>query len=163
MPIPPKRFNCLVAPNHSALWVFVPLSYTLIIQTLTGFPKPETLKDISAHDFLLYISEELFNYPFWLQDLSHFPLFFVFAWLWTWFLRRKDYRCRNLVKSLLICISFAILNEFSQFFIPRRFPSTADVIMNLAGVLSSILIHTYFLRRRNQKLNESKPKHIITD
>ena len=116
MPIPPKRFNCLVAPNHSALWVFVPLSYTLIIQTLTGFPKPETLKEISAHDFLLYISEELFNYPFWLQDLSHFPLFFVFAWLWTWFLRRKDYRYGNLVKSLLICISFAILNEFSQFY-----------------------------------------------
>jgi len=43
---------------------------------LTGFPKPETLKEISAHDFLLYISEELFNYPFWLQDLSHFPPFF---------------------------------------------------------------------------------------
>ena len=156
MPIPPKNFNWLVAPNKSVIWVFIPLGYTLIIQTLTGFPKPETLKEISAHDFLLYISEELFNYPFWLQDLSHFPLFFVFAWLWTWFLRRNNYQSKNLVKSLLICISFAILNEFSQFFIPRRFPSSADVIMNLAGVIFSILIHSYFFKRRSQKLNESK-------
>ena len=156
MPIPPKKFNWLVAPNKSVFWVFIPLGYTLIIQTLTGFPKPETLKEISAHDFLLYISEELFNYPFWLQDLSHFPLFFVFAWLWTWFLRRNNYQSKNLVKSLLICISFAILNEFSQFFIPRRFPSSADVIMNLAGVIFSILIHSYFFKRRSQKLNESK-------
>ena len=156
MPIPAKKFNWLVAPNNSALWVFIRLGYTLIIQTLTGFPKPETLKEISAHDFLLYISEELFNYPFWLQDLSHFPLFFVFAWLWTWFLRRNNYRSKDLVKSILICISFAILNEFSQFFIPRRFPSTADVIMNLAGVISSILIHSYFFKRRSQKLNKSK-------
>ena len=156
MPIPPKKFNWLVAPNKSVLWVFIPLGYTLIIQTLTGFPKPETLKEISAHDFLLYISEELFNYPFWLQDLSHFPLFFVFAWLWTWFFRRNNYQSKNLVKSLLICISFAILNEFSQFFIPRRFPSSADVIMNLAGVISSILIHSYFFKRRSLKLNESK-------
>ncbi len=156
MPIPPKKFNWLVAPNKSVIWVFIPLGYTLIIQTLTGFPKPETLKEISAHDFLLYISEELFNYPFWLQDLSHFPLFFVFAWLWTWFLRRNNYQSKNLVKSLLICISLAILNEFSQFFIPRRFPSSADVIMNLAGVISSILIHSYFFKQRSQKLNESK-------
>ena len=156
MPIPPKKFNWLVAPNKSVLWVFIPLGYTLIIQTLTGFPKPETLKEISANDFLLYISEELFNYPFWLQDLSHFPLFFVFTWLWTWFFRRNNYQSNNLVKSLLICISFAILNEFSQFFIPRRFPSSADVIMNLAGVISSILIHSYFFKRRSQKLNESK-------
>mgnify|MGYP001580725414 FL=1 len=156
MPIQLKKFNWLVAPSKSFLWVFIPLGYTLIIQTLTGFPKPETLKEISAHDFLLYISEELFNYPFWLQDLSHFPLFFVFAWLWTWFLRRNNYQSKNLVKSLLICISFAILNEFSQFFIPRRFPSSADVIMNLAGVIFSILIHSYFFKRRSQKLNESK-------
>jgi VanZ family protein len=152
MLISKKEFHWLVAPSQSVLWAIIPVSYTLVIQALTGFPKPQTMKEISAHDFLIYISEELFDYPYWLQDLSHFPLFFLLAWLWAWFLRRKDPKYSALFKSLLICTSFAVLNELSQFFIPRRFPSIADVVMNLAGVGASIIIHSYFFTKLRSRL-----------
>jgi len=151
-----KEFHWLVAPSQSVLWAIIPISYTLVIQVLTGFPKPQTMKEISAHDLLVYISEELFDYPYWLQDLSHFPLFFLFAWLWTWFLRRKEPKYSALWKSILICVSFAVLNELSQFFIPRRFPSIADVVMNLAGVGIAIIIHSYFFTQRRNRLKLSK-------
>ena len=65
-------------------FIFIPLGYTLFLQTLTGFPKPASLKRLDANELFIRFSEELFDYPFWLQDLSHLPLFFILGWLWSW-------------------------------------------------------------------------------
>jgi len=139
-----KEHLWIIAPSKSFYWVILPLSYTIFIQALTGFPKPQTLEEVSAHDFFLYISEELFDYPYWAQDLSHLPLFFIFAWTWTWFFRRNESGLKPLTKSLVICMSFAVLNELCQFFIPRRYPSVADVFMNITGVILALILHTHF-------------------
>jgi hypothetical protein len=133
---------CLIAPNTSKIWFLFPLLYTLFIQILTGIPKPSILRERSADEMLLQFAEEIFDYPYWLQDISHFPLFFLFAWLWSWFFqRKKGGRLFTFYLPMFLCLSFAIFNELAQVFIPQRFPSFGDLAMNLMGVISALFLH----------------------
>ena len=139
------------------LWLVVPISYTLFLQILTGFPKPDSLKNLDANELFVRFSEELFDYPFWLQDLSHFPLFFTLAWLWSWQLGYIQKISKFFIHpaSLFSCC-YAIANEMVQAFIPDRFPSPGDLIMNLAGVLFGLASHSYLSQRINkQSLGEN--------
>jgi len=139
------------------LWLIVPISYTLFLQILTGFPKPDSLKNLDANELFVRFSEELFDYPFWLQDLSHFPLFFTLAWLWSWQLGYIQKISKFFIHpaSLFSCF-YAIANEMVQAFIPDRFPSPGDLVMNLAGVLFGLASHSYLSQRINkQSLGEN--------
>jgi len=64
---------------------FTPLAYLFFLQAITGIPKPDALEDFNASDFAIRFAEKLYDYPYWLQDLSHLPLFFVFTWMAHWF------------------------------------------------------------------------------
>ena len=144
-----KRLKWFLAPTSSRVWILIPVSYSIFIQLLTGIPKPDILKSAAVHDLFIQISESIFDYPFWLQDLSHFPLFFLFAWLWTWYLRRVQQTIPTLLYSVCITVSFAVINEITQFFIPQRFPSLGDIIMNLSGVSSALIAHSICISRIN--------------
>ena len=146
MLLKPQSSYWVLAPGPSKLWIAVPLTYTLFIQVLTGFPKPGLLRDAKVHDFFIQFSETLFDYPFWLQDLSHFPLFFIFGWLWAWYIRRIEQTGGTLLTAILISASFAIINELFQFYIPQRFPSMGDIVMNISGVISALFSHSVYLR-----------------
>ena len=138
-------YSILRAPSNSKVWIGVPLSYLIFLQLLTGIPKPEALKDLDSDKFLISFSEELFSYPFWLQDLSHLPLFLIFAWAWAWYLGPIKLFDRSKKKSCLyFCLFYACFNEFSQFFVPMRFPSLGDLIMNLIGVCLGLYFHQLF-------------------
>jgi VanZ family protein len=137
----------LIAPTNSRFLILLPLFYTIIIQILTGFPRSETLREISASELLIRFSEELFDYPFWLQDLSHFPLFFGFSWVWTWYLRRTNRGKNRLFLTIALASGYAILNELTQIYIPQRFPSLGDIVTNLLGVTTAISIHSFVLNR----------------
>jgi VanZ family protein len=82
-------------------------------------------------------SEEIYNYPYWLQDLSHVPLFFTLTWLLHWFVILPDNKLNNFRYSVVLFFSYfyAFFNEAIQVFIPDRFPSLGDLLMNLSGVL----------------------------
>lgn len=141
-------FTFWILKPKSNYWIFLPLGYTFFLQILTGFPKPESLKKFDANDLFIRFSEELFGYPFWLQDLSHLPLFFALAWLWSWKLGPIN-GFTNLFqnKAFLISAIYAVVNEMAQEFIPDRFPSVGDMIMNLSGVFLGVIIHSHLNRR----------------
>ena len=40
----------------------------------------------------------------------------------------------------------AVLNEMGQYFVPKRFPSAGDLIMNIFGVSIGLLTHAKILR-----------------
>ena len=149
-------------PSLSLKWMIIPLGYTLFLQGLTGIPQPQSLREINASEALLLISEELFSYPFWLQDLSHLPLFLIFAWLWSWYFGRFR-TSHGLFKnqSLLISLSYAFVNEGSQFFVPMRFPSLGDLVMNLAGVSCGLFLHSYFCNKKDSMPWAGSLIHII--
>jgi VanZ family protein len=144
----------LIAPNTSKIWLLFPLLYTLFIQILTGIPKPSILLERSADEMLLQFAEEIFDYPYWMQDLSHFPLFFLFAWLWCWFFQRqKGGRLSTVYIPIFLSLSFAIFNELAQFLIPQRFPSFGDVVMNLLGVISALILHDKALKKQSDTVD----------
>jgi VanZ family protein len=144
----------LIAPTNSRFFILLPLLYTSIIQILTGFPRSETLREISASELFISFSEELFDYPFWLQDLSHFPLFFGFSWAWAWYLRRADRDRYTLLLTIALASGYAILNELTQIYIPQRFPSLGDILTNILGVTTAISIHTFILNRCLHRINQ---------
>ena len=126
-------------------WIALPLGYLCFLQLITGLPKPGALKRFDANEILIRFSEELFDYPYWLQDLSHLPLFFGLAWLWSWQLgsvTRIGLAWRN--KALLFSLAYGCINELTQAFIPDRFPSLGDLLMNCAGVILGIICHWRF-------------------
>ena len=131
------------AVSSSWLGFVQALVVTLLIQFLTGIPKPSYLKELDSNQVLLRVSEEIFDYPFWLQDLSHLPIFFVFAWFWLRYLGPLSgsfLKARNTI-IIAVCFGYAVINELSQFFIPQRFPSVGDLIMNVAGVALAFYSH----------------------
>ena len=134
-------------------WILLPLSYTLFLQILTGFPKSDSLKDLDANELFIRFSHELFDYPFWLQDLSHLPLFFVLAWLWSWQLGsilKFSAILKN--KAFIFSTFYGCANEMAQAFIPDRFPSVGDLMMNMAGVLLGLFLHSLLCRRNKVKV-----------
>ena len=132
-------------PSDHRVWVLLPLSFSFFLQFLTGLPKPDLLERLDASKLLIEFSEGVFSYPFWLQDLSHLPLFALFSWLWYWYFKVQ----RTLLASPAFHISwsYACVNELSQFLVPNRFPSVGDLIMNLLGVALSSVAYFYLVQK----------------
>ena len=143
--------RALEAPSNSKGWIGLPLLYLLFLQFLTGIPQPKTLKDLNSEQLLISFSEELFSYPFWLQDLSHLPLFFIFSWTWAWYLGPVKLH-NGIAKNLCLYISllYACINELSQFLVPMRFPSLGDLVMNLIGVCLGLFFHQLLYFKTHQ-------------
>lgn len=76
-----------------------------------------------------------------LQNLLHIPLFGLLQWLW---LRAMDRIGRTGLKTVLLCfgISFGygIVDEFHQMFVPGRYASLIDMVLNFTGVLVATLL-----------------------
>lgn len=139
-----KLISVKIAISRHPTGYCIAILYTFILQAVTGIPQAEYLKQANANELLILLSQEVFDYPFWLQDLSHFPLFFIFTWLWARCIGPISRETRKATLCLLtVSFGYGIINEVSQFFIPNRFPSLGDLIMNLSGVLSSLLSHKY--------------------
>ncbi|MBN37574.1 MAG: hypothetical protein CMI29_03835 [Opitutae bacterium] len=156
-----KKLNRLIlfwgTKPSSKTWIVLPIGYMLILQVLTGLPKPESLRDFDSHELIVRLSEQLFDYPFWLQDLSHLPLFCGLAWLWSWFLGPPCSLSSALTnKALLLSLGYGIFNELIQAFIPQRFPSMGDLVMNSLGVTVGVYLHS-FLSKTAQKKAAASP------
>ena len=132
-------------PTEHRLWLLLPLSFSFLLQLVTGLPRPDLLERLDASELLIEFSEGVFSYPFWLQDLSHLPLFALFSWLWYWYCNNKPTIWAS--HAFHISWSYACINELSQFFVPNRFPSLGDLIMNLLGVALSSYLYFYLTPR----------------
>ena len=124
------------------------------IQLLTGIPKPDAIKELDGPELLEGFAEGLFDHPYWLQDLSHLPLFAVLAWLWSWYFGGPRPEAWYVPAAAWISYLFATANELIQVIVPQRFPTAGDLLMNLAGVTFGLWLHLRLCRLRA----EQKPK-----
>jgi VanZ family protein len=87
--------------------------------------------------------------------LEHFLAFFSFGGLFVLWRSDRNYRI-SAMELVLLCIlaaGFSWAIEYAQLFVPGRAFNVIDIMFNLAGVLSSILlvyflVIRYYLRRR---------------
>jgi len=126
---------------------FAPLAYLFFLQAITGIPKPDALAEFDASETAIRFAEMLYDYPYWLQDLSHLPLFFVFTWLAHWFFGSSESQNRYNLRAIAVSIFYAIFNEGIQAIIPDRFPSPGDLFMNLAGVVTATFAYLYISKK----------------
>jgi hypothetical protein len=133
------------------IWIALPIGYLLFLQLLTGIPKPDFIREADGPEFLARFAEDLFGYPYWAQDLSHLPLFAVFAWLWSWYFGGPKTGRQWAVAAAWISFTYAVLNEMGQYFVPKRFPSAGDLIMNILGVSIGLLAHSKLVRAKNRE------------
>ena len=129
----------------------IPVGYMLFLQFLTGIPKPDFLLDLDGPETLWELSKIIYDYPYYLQDLSHLPLFAGLAWLWSWYLGGPAEGKRICGKALVISLTYGVFNEFIQAFIPSRFPSTGDLMMNVAGVFCGVWLHGLIVQRSKDR------------
>ncbi|MBG30379.1 MAG: hypothetical protein CMI31_10325 [Opitutae bacterium] len=139
-------------PEFMGSWA-LPVGYMIVLQLLTGIPKPEYLELLEGPESLWELSKIIYDYPYYLQDLSHFPLFAGLAWLWSWHYGGPRSGKFFHGKALGIAMTYGILNECIQVLLPTRFLSTGDLMMNAAGVLFGLWIHGWALRSKSLGAN----------
>lgn len=80
------------------------------------------------------------------DKLAHFVLFFGLVWLWLRALPRD--RPHLMIWVLLLSISYGILLEFYQGWLPfDRSPDPFDALANAAGALAGLAVHEFRRRR----------------
>jgi VanZ family protein len=70
----------------------------------------------------------------------HFGVFFMLTFFLTLYLTSKSLDRKTILIVLLISLAYAISDEFHQLFVPGRFCSIKDALIDLTGSLCSILL-----------------------
>ena len=75
-----------------------------------------------------------------LQNLLHIPMFGLLQWLW---LRAFAKTGKSGGQTVMACVgittAYGLFDEFHQLFVPGRYASLTDVLMNLVGVAMGTL------------------------
>jgi len=75
-----------------------------------------------------------------LATIYHFGVFFMFTFFLTLSLINKKLSNKTILIIFLISLIYAISDEFHQLFVPGRFCSIKDVLVDSTGSLFSFLI-----------------------
>jgi VanZ family protein len=74
-----------------------------------------------------------------LATLYHFGAFFMFAFFLSLTLITKKLDTKKIAIVLLISLAYALSDEFHQLFVPGRFCSLKDVLVDLIGSSCAVL------------------------
>jgi len=79
-------------------------------------------------------------------DLSvfyHIIVFFLLSFFLLISINGKKVKIENTLLVLLIAVTYAILDEIHQFFVPFRDPTTKDILMDILGISLSTVFYIY--------------------
>lgn len=76
-----------------------------------------------------------------LQNALHIPVFGLLAWLWY---RALNPGRRRWLLAALICIGWSVLDEIHQLYVPGRYASATDLLLNTAGILIGLALAVYW-------------------
>jgi VanZ family protein len=76
------------------------------------------------------------------QNLLHIPLFGLLAYLWLNALTKNGCPAKKkLIITIIITVSYGLLDEFHQSFIPGRYASLSDMLLNIVGITTGIAVY----------------------
>lgn len=90
------------------------------------------------------------TFSFIIRKLAHFTEYFILAVLVMNALGSSGMHRKHIFIALLICVLYAVSDEFHQMFVPGRGPSVRDVFIDSIGALFGILCF-YVLARIRRK------------
>ena len=86
------------------------------------------------------------------QNLLHIPLFGLLSYLWLNALTKNG--ClgkKKLIITIIITLGYGLLDEFHQTFVPGRYGSLTDMLLNIVGIITGTVIYLQLQCRRNLK------------
>ena len=79
-----------------------------------------------------------------LSIIYHFVAFFLLSFfLMISIVGQKEIKVKYIMTVLLISITYSLLDEFHQFFVPGRFPDVFDIFTDGTGIFSSMILYLY--------------------
>ena len=92
-----------------------------------------------------------------IRHFAHFFLFFVLGVLMLNALKRLKLREHNRIWiSAAICFAYAVSDEIHQLFVPGRFSSIKDVLIDTAGAILGIAVY-WMIRMIRKKISKNYP------
>mgnify|MGYP000654456459 CR=1 FL=1 len=88
----------------------------------------------------------------WISRAYHFIVFFLFSFFFFIVIKgREKIKIKHLLIVLIVSITHAFLDEFHQSFVPGRNPDIQDILTDLSGIFSSIIIYKTTIRMAKTK------------
>ena len=84
------------------------------------------------------------------DKMEHFIAFFLSSFL----LNRASCRMRHRLRNIAALLSFGILIELIQYFIPNRTASISDLLADLSGIVAFQLLFSIFLYIKKRKCRD---------
>jgi len=82
-----------------------------------------------------------------IQNILHIPVYGLLALLWILTLRTHGFpENRSVWAAILLSSAYGGLMEIYQTWVPGRFPSVMDFLLNVAGILLFTLLYQQFRR-----------------
>ena len=95
--------------------------------------------------------EEILNkYSYPVRKLAHFTIYFILGLLSIVFF--KDFNKQYILYSLLLCFIYACFDEFHQYFVPGRYCSFFDVLIDTLGSSFSIIFSIIFIYNKKKSM-----------
>lgn len=89
-----------------------------------------------------------FSYP--IRKCAHFTVFFILGLLvYNLF---KDLNKKGLIYTILFCFLYACTDEFHQYFVPGRYCSFLDVLIDTFGCVFYLIISRFFIYKLNKNM-----------
>lgn len=86
-----------------------------------------------------------------ISELYHFIVFFLFSFfLFISIKGRSKINKNHLAIVIIFSMTYAILDEIHQFFVPLRFPGIDDILTDFAGIFLSTIL---YLKINNKRTN----------
>lgn len=122
--------------------ILFPLAMMAILYGISSLPGTPKLDDPAVFS-LLWL-------PPTLQNALHVPAYAALVWAWWWGLEDWiEASAIRFVIGFMIALVFGIFDEWHQSFVPGRYASLTDVVLNIAGALAGIALTALVVRYRS--------------
>jgi hypothetical protein len=116
----------------SMRWVFT-LTLVLALVVLSTVPGQARTGDST---FVRLVATT----PTILQKLMHLLAYAGLGWLWVWTLEGVAPRWLRFVIAFILCVGLGAALEWCQTYVPGRFGTLIDVLLNTAGTIAGLLL-----------------------
>lgn len=132
------------------LHVAFPLLVMAVLYWLSSLPVTPLHEDPALYGLF-------YRMPSWLQNALHVPAYAILAWTTWWalgaWLREPS---TKVISACAIASAYGIFDEWHQFFVPGRYASFIDVILDLAGVAVGIWLAAWTGSRARTIMSRTK-------
>jgi hypothetical protein len=124
--------STLLRQLHRRPSLLAPLFYTAVILALSSVPGIVPDDAPLPYQVIAWVPPQV-------QNLLHIPLYGGLSFIWCWYLVPRTRPNLALSLALLITIVTGVVDEWYQSFVPGRYGSLTDMVLNGVGAGLGVL------------------------